>query len=145
MPKYKRFENYKQKLVNDNENRYGNEIRKKYGNNAMDRSNAKIKGMTETQYNEVEKLSREVNETLKAAFEQGDPSNELAQKVCELHKSWLCCFWHEYSKEAHIGVTQMYVDDSRFTEYYDKIIPSCAVFLHDAVKIFCERQEVAGL
>jgi hypothetical protein len=137
MPKDKKFENFKQKLIDDNEKQYGNEIRDKYGNDVVDRSNVKIKGMTKEQYAEVEKLSREVNETLKAAFEQGDPASELAQKACELHKRWLCYFWHDYSKEAHIGVTQMYVDDPRFTEYYDKISSGCAVFLRDAVKIFC--------
>jgi hypothetical protein len=141
MPKNKKSGDFRQKLIDENEKRYGDEIREKYGNDALSRSNAKIKGMTEEQYAEVEKLSREFNETLKAAFEQGDPSSELAQKACELHKRWLCCFWSHYSKEAHIGVTQMYVDDPRFTEYYDKISPGCAAFLRDAVKIFCERQE----
>jgi len=67
----------------------------------------------------------------------GDPSSELAQKACEIHKKWLCYFWDSYSKEAHLGVTQMYVDDPRFTEYYDKIVPGCAVFLRDAVNIYC--------
>jgi len=94
-------------------------------------------GMSKEQYTELEKLSLEVNETLKTAFEQGDPSSELAQKACELHKRWLCYFWDEYSKEAHLAVAQMYVDDPRFTECYDKIIPGCAVFLRDAVKIYC--------
>lgn len=132
-----KFEGFKQKLVDDNEAKYGEEIRTKYGNDSVDRSNAKVKGMTKEQYAEIERLTQEVNETLKAAFEQGDPTSELAQKACELHKRWLCYFWDGYSKEAHLGVTQMYVDDPRFTEYYDKIAPGCAVFLRDAVKSFC--------
>ena len=141
MPKHKKFEDLKRNLIDGNEKRYGGEIREKYGNDAVDKSNAKIKGMTKEQYAEVEKLSQEINNTLKSAFERGDPTSELAQKVCELHKRWLCYFWSDYSREAHIGVTQMYVDDSRFTEYYEKISPGCAAFLRDAVKIFCERQE----
>ena len=93
--------------------------------------------MSKEQYAEVEATTEKLNETLKTAFEQGDPASELAQKACKLHKDWLCYFWDSYSKEAHIGVTQMYVDDPRFTEYYDKIAPGCAVFLRDAVLIFC--------
>jgi hypothetical protein len=111
----------RQKLIDDNERKYGEEIRAKYGNDAIDRSNAKVNGMTDEQHAEVERLSLEVNETIKAAFEQGDPSGSLAQKACELHKKWLCYFWDNYSKEAHLSVTQMYVDDPRFTAYYDKI------------------------
>jgi len=137
MSDHEKFEGFKQKLIDDNEQQYGNEIRAKYGDSSVNDSNAKVKGMTKEQYAEVESLSQQVNETLRAAFEQGDPASELAQKACELHKQWLCYFWSEYSKEAHVGVAQMYVDDPRFTEYYDKIAPGCAVFLRDAVNIYC--------
>ena len=133
-----KFEGFKEKLISDNYAQYGEEVRTKYGNDAVDNSNSKVRGMTKEQYTELEKLSLEVNETLKTAYEQGDPSSELAQKACELHKRWLCYFWDAYSKEAHLSVARMYVDDPRFTEYYDKIIPGCAVFLRDAVKIYCE-------
>ena len=133
-----KFEGFKQKLIDENEAKYGEEIRKKYGDNMIDRSNAKVKGMTKEKYAEAERLSLEVNETLKAAFEQGDPAADLAQKACELHKQWLCYFWDHYSKEAHIGVSQMYVNDPRFTEYYDKIVPGCAAFLRDAVRVYCK-------
>jgi DNA-binding transcriptional MerR regulator len=137
MSNKEKFEGFKQKLIDDNERNYGDEIRKKYGNKAIDRANARVKGMTKEQYGEVEQLTQELNDTLKAAFQQGDPHSELAQKACELHKQWLCFYWDDYSKEAHMGVTQMYVDDPRFTAYYDKIAPGCAVFLRDAVRIFC--------
>ena len=138
MSDQEKFSGFVQNLVNDNERHYGEEIRVKYGDDAIDRSNAKLKGMTKEQYAEVERLSAEVNETLRAAFEQGDPADDLAQKACQLHKEWLCCFWDKYSKEAHIGVAQMYVDDPRFTAYYDKIAIGCAAFLRDAVLIYCQ-------
>ena len=127
-----------QKLVDDNERQYGEEAREKYGDESVSRSNAKVLNMSKEQYTELEKLTSDLNGTLKAAFEQGDPAGELAQKACVLHKKWLCFYWDAYSKEAHIGVTQMYVDDSRFTAYYDKIAPGCAVFLRDAVAIYCK-------
>jgi DNA-binding transcriptional MerR regulator len=138
MSDQEKFDGFKQKLIDDNERQYGEEIRVKYGDEVVDRSNTRIKGMSKEQFAEVEMLSAEVNETLKSAFEQGDPGSELAQKACELHKKWLCCFWDNYSKEAHIGVTQMYVDDPRFTAYYDIIAVGCAAFLRDAVLIYCK-------
>lgn len=133
-----KFEGFKQKLLEDNERQYGAEIREKYGEDTVNESYAKVKGMTKEQYAEVEQLSLQVNETLKAAFEQGDPEGELAQKACALHKKWLCYFWPSYSKEAHMGVAQMYMDDPRFTAYYDKIATGCAEFLRDAVAIYCK-------
>ena len=142
MSDVEKFDGFKQELIDENERQFGGEIRAKYGDEAIDRSNAKIKGMTKEQYAEVERLSQELNESLKAAFEQGDPQSDIARKTCELHKRWLSNCWDSYSKEAHIGVTQMYVDDPRFTDYYDKIAPGCAVFLRDAVKHFCSSLRV---
>lgn len=133
-----KFEGFLQKLLDDNERRYGKEIRAKYGEERVDRSNAKVLEMSPEKYAEAEKLTFKLNETLRAAFEQGDPSSELARKACELHKKWLCFYWDDYSKEAHIGVAQSYVDDPRFTAYYDKIAPGCAAFLRDAVAIYCK-------
>ncbi|MDP4180855.1 MAG: MerR family transcriptional regulator [Bacillota bacterium] len=131
-----KFEGFKQKLIDDNEKKYGEEIRKKYGDEQVDKSNAKIKGMTEQQYAEVEKLSALVISTLNEAFKIGDPAGELAQKAADLHRQWLSYFWNSYTKEAHAGVAQMYVDDERFTAYYDKEQPGTAEFLRDAILIY---------
>ncbi|HHW46855.1 MAG TPA: MerR family transcriptional regulator [Clostridiales bacterium] len=132
-----KFQGFVKKLVEDNERQYVREARERYGVEAVDRANAKLLGMSVRQYEDLEKLTNELNQTLKAACEQGDPSSELAQKACELHKKWLCYFWSDYSKEAHIGLAQMYVEDPRFTEYYDKIAKGCAKFLRDALLIYC--------
>ncbi|MDP4093707.1 MAG: MerR family transcriptional regulator [Bacillota bacterium] len=131
-----KFEGFKQNLIDENEKKYGKEIREKYGENQVVRSNQKVKNMTQEQYAHVEKLSADIIETLKAAYAAGDPAGELAQKAVDLHRQWLCYFWDSYSKEAHAGIAQMYVCDPRFTEYYDKHQPGLAVFLRDAVNIY---------
>lgn len=131
-----KFEGFKRKMIDDNEEKYGIEIRAKYGDEQVDRSNQKIKGMTKEQYAEVEKLSADVMATLKEAFATGDPTGKLAQKAADLHRQWLSFFWDSYTKEAHAGVAQMYVDDERFTAYYDKEQPGTAAFLRDAVLIY---------
>ncbi|MEI4771324.1 MerR family transcriptional regulator [Psychrobacillus sp. FJAT-51614] len=134
-----KFEGFKQKLVEDNEKQYGKEIREKYGEEAINKSNAKVKGMTQAQYEEVTNLTEEIAVNLKAAIATGDPSSELAQKTADLHRQWLSFYWNEYTKEAHAGVAQMYVDDERFTAYYDKIQPGAAEFLRDAVHIYTKN------
>lgn len=133
-----KFKGFTKKLVEENEQKYGKEIREKYGDEAVEGANAKVMGMTEEQYAELENLTAELNETLKAAVELGDPASGLAQKACELHKRWLCYFWSSYSKEAHIGVTNMYVEDPRFNKHYEEIALGCAPFLRDAVAIYCQ-------
>lgn len=43
---------------------------------------------------------------------------ELAQKAADLHRRWLIFYWDNYSKEAHAGLSQLYVEDDRFKDYY---------------------------
>ncbi|MFA9398620.1 MAG: MerR family transcriptional regulator [Clostridiaceae bacterium] len=131
-----KFEGFKQKLIDDNELKYGKEIREKYGEGTINRFNKKMKNTSKEKYAEIEELTTKVNQAIKEAYEGGDPSCELAQRACELHKEWILNFWEKYSKEAHMALVQMYVDDERFTTYYDKIAPGCAVFLRDAMKIY---------
>lgn len=131
-----KFEGFKQKMIDENEKKYGEEARKKYGSASVDKSNAKLKNMTQEQYEEVSRLAEEVNTTLAEAFKTGDPAGELAQKAADLHKKWLTFYWDSYSKEAHAGLAQMYVDDERFTAFYDKDQPGTAAFLRDAIFIY---------
>lgn len=135
-----KFEGFKEKLIEENERKYGKEIREKYGTEAVERSNQAFMNMTEEQYAEFTELTSQVIETLNQAYAQGDPSSELAQKAADLHRRWLTFAWGgTYSKEAHAGVAQMYVDDPRFTEYYDQHQPGLAEFLRDAVHIYTKN------
>jgi DNA-binding transcriptional MerR regulator len=134
-----KFEGFKNKLVEENEEKYGKEIREKYGDDEVNSSNNKVKNMTKEDYDKVSSLSQEFNETLKLAFEQGDPTSELAMKACDLHKKWLMYFWNSYSKEAHKGLAQMYVDDERFKANYEKIAVGCTEFLRDAINYYVEK------
>ena len=136
MSNKEKFEGFKKNMIEDNEKEYGKEIREKYGDDTVNKSNKKIKGMTEEQYNEVTALESELLKTLSEAFEIGDPTGEIAQKAADLHKKWLSYYWTSYSKEAHAGLAQMYVDDERFTAYYDKEKPGTAEFLRDSILIY---------
>ncbi|WP_044642826.1 MerR family transcriptional regulator [Risungbinella massiliensis] len=130
-----KFEGFKQQMIEENESKYGKEIREKYGEEMINKSNEKLKNMTEEKYDEVTRLANEVMDTLAEAFAVGDPAGEIAQKVADLHKQWLTYYWSEYSKEAHAGLAQMYVDDERFKAYYEKQ-PGMTEFLRDAIYIY---------
>lgn len=131
-----KFEGFKQKLIDDNEQQYGKEIREKYGDQTVDKSNAVIQNMTPEQHAEVTRLEEEVKRMLALALEDGNPAGELAQQTAEMHKRWLTFFWDQYSKEAHAGVAEMYVADERFKAYYDDKHPGAAEFLRDAILIY---------
>ena len=131
-----KFEGFKKKLIEDNEKKYGKEVREKYGDEAVSGSYHKMKNMTQEDYDKITKLGEEVIETLLQAFQTRNPAGELAQKAADLHRQWLSFYWDSYTKEAHAGVALMYVDDKRFTAYYDQYQPGMAEFLRDAVLIY---------
>jgi len=134
-----KFEGFKQNIIDENEQKYGAEIREKYGNQAMDDSNARIKGLSQKQYKEGEHIRLAVEEALKFALETGDPAGEQAQKACDLHRRWLCIFAPGYySKEYYKSLGEMYVADERFKAYYDKIAIGGAEFLRDAINVYCK-------
>lgn len=134
-----KFEGFKKNLIDENERKFGAEARKKFGDAQVNVSNAKVMGMTQEKYDQVQELSSRLNETLKHAMAQGDPKGELAQKAAALHREWLGHFWNFYSKEAHVALAQSYVDDPRFQAYYDAITPGAAVFLRDAIVVYCSQ------
>lgn len=131
-----KFEGFKKKIVEDNERKYGKEIRDKYGKDVIEKSNKKVMNMTEEEYNEVNNLEKEIIKVLAEAFNTGDPSSDIAQKAADLHRQWLTYYWEQYSKEAHAGLAEMYVNDERFKAYYDKEQPGTAEFLREAILIY---------
>ncbi|MBC1800730.1 MerR family transcriptional regulator [Listeria booriae] len=139
MTDQEKFEGFKQKMIDENEEKYGTEIREKYGDDKINKSNAKLKGMSEPEMERVNRLAETILVELAEAFETGDPAGDKAQEVAAMHKEWLSTYWDTYSKEAHAGLAQMYVDDDRFTAYYDKDQPGLAAFLRDAIVIFTSK------
>ncbi len=136
MTETEKFEGFKQNLINENERKYGAEIREKYGDDAVDESNANLTGLSQEQYDGSELLRLKLEDTLKAAFETGDPAGEQAQQACDLHRQWLTVFYPKYSKEYHRGLGAMYVADERFRANYDKLGAGCTEFLRDAINIY---------
>ena len=132
-----KFEGFKQEMIDKNEEVYGEEIRAKFGDEAIDKSNAHIKGLSQAQLAEAEGLGQQLADTLRAAIETGAAHGELAQKACEMHKQWLMVFNPNYNKEYHLALAEMYVADERFKATYDEIAPSCAEFLRDAIRVYC--------
>lgn len=70
------------------------------------------------------------------------PANQLKRRQICIAGGF---FGDSYSKEAHAGVAQMYVDDPRFTAYYDERQPGLAAFLRDAVLIYTGMKKQARM
>lgn len=130
-----KFEAFKERLVNENEEKYGVEIRAAYGDEEMDASNRRILQMSEEAYERFQTLGGEINKRLQEAVLGGvSPESDEARRIVALHKEWLGMTWREYSAEAHKAIANTYISDERFKLYYDKEVPGCADFLEQAIR-----------
>ena len=126
MSSAEKFEAFKQQQVQQNE--------EKYGEDSVRASNAKMMKMTEEEYKKFQNAEALIKEKLQEAVRShADPSGEAGKEVANLHKNWISMTWGQYRPEAHRGLAEMYVQDERFLEYYDKEVPGCAEFLRSAV------------
>lgn len=137
----KEFEGFKKQQIKANEEKYGEEIREKYGDDVIDSSNKKFGNLTQEQYEHIEKLNEEISEALVNAVPEGKPESAEGQRVAELHKEWLIMVWPDdlYSEEAHISLAQMYTQDERFKKYYEDITEGAADYLYEAIKVFYNK------
>jgi hypothetical protein len=129
-----KFTGLKDKLIADNDAKYGEEVKARWGEDTWKKSNQKFKDMTQEQFDKAATLDTEFHTALKEAFATGKPDSELAQKAVDLHRQWLMIYWPTYSKEAHVGLAQTYVNDERFLHYFGDNL-ELAQFFADAVAV----------
>ncbi|MGI6229948.1 MAG: TipAS antibiotic-recognition domain-containing protein [Tractidigestivibacter sp.] len=137
MPSKRSFEKKKSDAIAENEARYGEEARSRWGNKTVDAANEKLRGLSEQQWEEAQALGEKIIERLKQAMAEGNPQSAAAQELVELHAKWLRIYWPEglYSPQAHVSLAEGYLAAPRFVQYYDSRAGSGATeFLVKAIK-----------
>lgn len=120
MTEEEKFAAFKEEKIAENEATYGTEIREKYGEEVVEQSNQKFKGLTQAQMARMDEIHAELGEKLGQYIESGQNNAQLAQEIFILHQEFLKLTWpnDHYSFEAHRGLGAMYVADPRFSKFY---------------------------
>ncbi len=130
----RKFEAFKRQALEEYGRTFEAESREKYGDIEVDEMITRIKGVTRERYAEWERLGKEILEKLSAAVAAGaDPAGEAGKEIAALHRRWLTVTGNEYDVQRHRSLAELYVQDERFTAYYDREQPGCAQFLRNAV------------
>lgn len=133
MTDQEKFEGFKKEIMEKNERAYGDEVREKYGGKELEAANQKFQKMTKKEYEDATLLEQQLLQRLKEVLPTNDPTSDQGQHLAEMHKKWLSYYWGHYSKQAHAGLANMYVQDERFKSYYDQHGEGAAQFLRDAI------------
>ncbi|CAJ1193511.1 MerR family transcriptional regulator [Companilactobacillus paralimentarius DSM 13238 = JCM 10415] len=114
-----KFEAFKQTKISENEQRFGQEIRENYGKRVVDAANDKFVKLSEKKYQAMNNLEAELIQDLVELKKHPNLNSDLARKIFEEHKQWLKYTWSKYNEKMHRGLVNLYVEDERFTKYYD--------------------------
>lgn len=118
-------------------NAYEKEARQRWGDKAVDSSNAQWKGLSKE---DQEKLGQEMNDIYfkLASLRHLSPESGEAQAAIKLWWEYLNRMG-SYSPEVFKNLGQMYVDDERFTKNIDKFGEGLALFMRDAMAVYADR------
>ncbi|WP_214626773.1 MerR family transcriptional regulator [Paenibacillus agaridevorans] len=120
-------------------NPYEQEARERWGDRAVDESNAKMEKLK--QDGKMQAFQDEMNELYRklAAVRHDDPSSEASQEAIG---QWFTLLnqMGSYSLEAFKGLGQMYVDDARFTRNIDQFGEGLALFMRDAMAYYSDSR-----
>ena len=119
--------------------RYEPEARDRWGDEAVDRSNANWERLGDAGKKQHMRTDQEIVEALGAAARIKLPADsDEVQDVVARHFAWLTQIWTP-NAEAYVSLTQMYVDDERFRMHYDEAAPGAAGLLRDAAAIYAAK------
>jgi|SRR5690625_1235483 len=117
-------------------NPYEQEARKKWGDQAVDEANKKVKNMTDFDQEMFNDIYRNL-----AEIRHLPPDSEEAQKKIHEWYQFLNKIGIHYSLEAFKGLGQMYVDDERFMKNIDQFSKGLAMFMRDAMAVYADRRK----
>jgi MerR family transcriptional regulator, thiopeptide resistance regulator len=118
---------------------YEAEARERYGDAEVDRSNAAWERLGPDGRAAFAEETAAIGRGLAALLTEGaDVTDPRVQALVRRHHEQIATFWTP-SREAYVGLGQMYVDDERFTATYDAYAPGLAPYLRDAMAVFAER------
>ncbi|MGC4191698.1 MAG: MerR family transcriptional regulator [Thermomicrobiales bacterium] len=131
------------------ENPYEDEARERWGNEAIDRSNAAwaALGAEGQQAHIAESVA--ITDDLFFLMQAGVPVDDArVQEVIGRHYRWMSLFWMP-NAETYACLGQMYVDDPRFTTHYDGedgedgARAGLAAYMRDAMAVYAQESLAA--
>ena len=113
------------------------EARENWGDAEVSAAEQNIKNLGKGQWKQVQQQADDICKQL-ARLMQKDPADTAVQEQVALYHQYLCTFY-EVSEERYRALGQMYVTDERFTAHYEKYGQGLALFLNNAIQVFCDH------
>ncbi len=119
---------------------YQEEVRQRWGNtDAYKQSMARVGKMTKKEMEKLKEDGKKHTQALADSMDKGASHPDVQALIAKSHAG--VNFFYDCSLETFRNLGQMYVDDPRFTAYYEKFRPGLAAFMRDAIAYYCDHQQ----
>ena len=121
---------------------YAAEAEERWGDTeAWSQSQRRTAAMTKEDWLRVRAESDDVERRFTAALAAGVPADAAqAMDLAEEHRQQISRHFYDCSPEVHAGLGRMYVEDERFSAYYERIAPGLAQYVSTAVQANAARR-----
>ncbi len=122
MTDHEKFAAFKAEQLRTNDDRYGQEVVATYGQEQKAAADAHWRGLSETQYAQMQAAEQELKQALKAYLRDPKLPGTDASAAFEAHRRWLQLAMPNYTPAIHAGLATMYAADARFASYYTDLV-----------------------
>ncbi|KQS60768.1 transcriptional regulator [Geodermatophilus sp. Leaf369] len=114
---------------------YADEAQERWGDtDAWAQSQGRQQAMSKQDWLDVKAETADLEARFAAALAEGAPADgQRARDLAEEHRQQITTRWYDCPPELHACLGRMYVEDERFTRYYDAIAPGLAQYVSTAV------------
>ncbi len=135
--KYMKDEELYDSFTKEEMNELAEEAKKRWGHTtAYKESEQKMRTMTKEQMDGIKAEGADISKKAAALMHMDVRSAEV-QAVIALHYKHLSNFYTP-TPEMYRGLAEMYIADTRFTQYFEKYAVGLAQFMHDAMMVYVE-------
>ncbi|MBB6478954.1 MerR family transcriptional regulator [Spirochaeta isovalerica] len=139
MEKKKMFDAFDMKEIEEHQEKYAAEVKERWGNtDAYRESSRRTKKYGEKEWAAIKAESEDIYKTLVSLMDS-DPDDKAVQDQIERWKQHMTKWFYQVNNEMLAGLGEMYVDDPRFTKNIDKYGEGLAVFIRDAIRVYCSK------
>lgn len=139
MNKKDMFKAFDMSEIENAQNEYADEVRKKYPKQLVDESYAKTSKYNKQDWQQIMQTQNDIFVQFAEHLNNGDCADkEDVQKLVGVFQQHICKNFYTCDSGCLLGLGDLYVTDERFTAYYEKIKPGLAQYIRQAIQSYCE-------
>lgn len=121
--------------IEEHKKKYEKEVREKYDEDLVKESNRRTSKYSQDDWNMIQKEAHDIFISIADGMSKG-PEDAIVQENVKKYHEHIDKYYYPCSIEIFRGLGIMYVEDERFTKYYEDIKVGLAAFMRDAMEYY---------